>query len=575
MSKNNLSENLNPLVSPSLKSWGKAPEEFICNDAVINCGWGRLIFAHSFSSNTDIAKILKEEKKGTRDLAIYSRHPHVVVAKAPQDLFIDPSFTYRLLLSSVPEELAANYYIEPLNKDRDIDEINRIYQVNSMVRVQKSFFKEYYDEGHIIYWVAKENKTDKILGVAMGIDHKKAFSDLENGSSLWALAVDPQATHPGIGIQLVKHVAAYFKKQERKFMDVSVLHTNQEAISLYESMGFEQVPVYCVKNKNAINESLFVSKDPQYEELNSYAMIIINEARRRGIKVNILDAKDNYFKLSYGGRVVACRESLSEMTSAVAMSICANKSATNRFLGLAGLAVPEQTIAAKKHDNLAFLQKHKELVVKPLVGEQGNGITMNVRTSLELEGAIKLASAIEDEVILEQMVHGEDVRILVINYQVVAAAVRQPPHVIGTGKHTILDLVKKQSRRRQKATQGESKIPIDSELERTIAEAGYKLSDVLPMGHNLMVRRAANLHMGAVMKDVTDMLHPSVEDAAVQAAKILNIPVVGFDFIMPDVFAEDYYIIEANERPGLANHDPQPTAERFVDMLFPQSMKAV
>jgi hypothetical protein len=30
--------------------------------------------------------------------------------------------------------------------------------------------------------------------------------------------------------------------------------------------------------------------------------------------------------------------------------------------------------------------------------------------------------------------------------------------------------------------------------------------------------------------------------------------------------------IEANERPGLANHEPQPTAERFVDLLFPMSV---
>jgi hypothetical protein len=29
--------------------------------------------------------------------------------------------------------------------------------------------------------------------------------------------------------------------------------------------------------------------------------------------------------------------------------------------------------------------------------------------------------------------------------------------------------------------------------------------------------------------------------------------------------------IEANERPGLANHEPQPTAQAFIDFLFPQN----
>mgnify|MGYP002033710737 CR=1 FL=1 len=50
--------------------------------------------------------------------------------------------------------------------------------------------------------------------------------------------------------------------------------------------------------------------------------------------------------------------------------------------------------------------------------------------------------------------------------------------------------------------------------------------------------------------------------------------VVGLDFMVPAADQPDYWIIEANERPGLANHEPQPTAERFVDLLFPQSMPA-
>lgn len=53
---------------------------------------------------------------------------------------------------------------------------------------------------------------------------------------------------------------------------------------------------------------------------------------------------------------------------------------------------------------------------------------------------------------------------------------------------------------------------------------------------------------------------------------MLGIPLVGFDFLVPDPAEDDYVIIEANERPGLANHEPQPTAERFVDMLFPHTV---
>jgi D-alanine-D-alanine ligase-like ATP-grasp enzyme len=60
-------------------------------------------------------------------------------------------------------------------------------------------------------------------------------------------------------------------------------------------------------------------------------------------------------------------------------------------------------------------------------------------------------------------------------------------------------------------------------------------------------------------------------DAAIAGAKALDIPLVGFDFLVPSVTKPDYVVIEANERPGLANHEPQPTAERFVDLLFPNT----
>jgi hypothetical protein len=53
------------------------------------------------------------------------------------------------------------------------------------------------------------------------------------------------------------------------------------------------------------------------------------------------------------------------------------------------------------------------------------------------------------------------------------------------------------------------------------------------------------------------------------AAQVLDIPVVGLDLMVPQVDAPEFYFIEANERPGLANHEPQPTAARFVDLLFP------
>jgi D-alanine-D-alanine ligase-like ATP-grasp enzyme len=85
------------------------------------------------------------------------------------------------------------------------------------------------------------------------------------------------------------------------------------------------------------------------------------------------------------------------------------------------------------------------------------------------------------------------------------------------------------------------------------------------------VRRTANLHTGGTIEDVTPRLHPEIAAAALRAAEALGIPVTGLDFLVPDVEGADYVFIEANERPGLANHEPQPVVERFVDLLFPET----
>lgn len=97
------------------------------------------------------------------------------------------------------------------------------------------------------------------------------------------------------------------------------------------------------------------------------------------------------------------------------------------------------------------------------------------------------------------------------------------------------------------------------------------MDDVLPRGTRLRVRRTANLHTGGTLHDVTAELGPAIAASALKAARAIDIPVAGMDFIVTDPAGDYHVFIEANERPGLANHEPQPTAERFVDLLFPLS----
>ncbi len=567
-------EIFDPEASPSLKSWGE-PTAFKKQDVAIECGWGRLLFAHTFQDHDQIVDLMSREDENARDLALYVRDPQVIIAKAPQNLFIDPSYTFRLALDSYKplKKAAGAFSVRLINVQKDVESINRIYQMHNMVPVDPDFAVNTYQGTDIKYWVCVEDDTKDIIGVSMGVDHKLAFNDPENGSSLWSVAVDPQAKHAGIGLEMIQHIAHFYQQQGRAFLDLSVMHNNEGAISLYKKLGFVQVPVFCIKNKNPVNEKLFTAPEPE-KELNPYAMIIINEARRRGIRVNILDEIDNYFELSKGGTSIVCNETLTQLTSSIAMSRCQNKNITTRVLHEAGLNVPKQHLVSTPSQNHAFLKQHGNIVVKPSVGEQGSGITVNVKTKNELETAIIDAQEVSRGGILEQMVEGQDLRVVVIGFEVIAAAYRKPPYIVGDGKQSIQRLIQKLSRRRSQATNGISKIRIDKKLKREIHNRGYVLEDILPKGEELRVRREPNLHFGGTLHDVTDILHPAIKKAAEDAARALDVPVAGVDMIVQSAETAEYFVIGVNERPGLAHHEPQPTAERFIDFLFPQSIAA-
>lgn len=543
-------------------------------DAMVDCGWGRLIFAQTFTDQGRIAEVLREERPGKRDIAFYLREPHVTLSMAPQDLFLDPSHSFRLWLDRYQPspKRPHGFRVRLLNRQSDAEAVQTLYAKRHMVAPGADFVWDQRKSRTLTYLVAEGTTEGKIVGVVTGVDHFEAFGDPEKGASLWALAVDPQATSPGIGEALVRHLAEYFQARGRAYLDLSVMHDNAQAIRLYERLGFERVPVFALKNKNAYNEPLFVGESPE-AALNPYATIIVNEARRRGIAVEVVDAEAGYFRLTFGARSILCRESLSELTHAVAMSRCDDKQVTHRVVAAAGLRVPAQVRADGLDQCAAFLEQHGRVVVKPARGEQGRGITVDVRDADTLERAIADARQVSEDVVLEEFAPGADLRVIVIDFRVVAAAVRRPPKVIGTGLHPISELIAKQSRRRAAATGGESRIPVDAETERCVREAGYGLDDVLPSGEVLEVRRTANLHTGGTIEDVTEHLHPDLRLAAERAARAIDIPVTGLDFIVPDVAGPDYVFIEANERPGLANHEPRPTAERFVDLLFPQTVK--
>lgn len=547
------------------------------SDVVQDLGWGRLVFGQTFSDTDEFGNALRAEGSGRRDIGMYLDAPHVFVALHPHEFFIDPSFTYRLVFAEPGDYQPADVAgvsVRFVESADDCAAINQIYVQCRMVPADvELMWTNSQDEPHMIYLVAVDDDTGAVVGTVTGIDHAQLFDDPDNGSSLWCLAVDPTLSRPGVGGLLVRSLVEEFQRRARAQMDLSVLHDNAGAIALYERMGFERVPALGIKRKNAINEKLFapVQEQEGLAELNPYARIIADEAVMRGITVEVLDGKGGYLRLTHGGTSVVTRESLSELTNAVAMSRCDDKRVARRVVSEAGIRVPRGRTASFTDDDYAFMADAGSVVVKPARGEQGAGITVGVDSNDDLDRAVAWAAKHCPDVLIEERCEGEDLRLVVINSHVIAAAVRRPPEVIGSGEHTVRQLVEAQSRRRSAATHGESVIPVDDLTEETVRDAGWALDDVLPVNVRLVVRRTANLHTGGTIRDVTDELNPTLARVAVEAADAIGIPVTGIDLMVPSVEGDEYVFIEANERPGLANHEPRPTAQAFVDLLFPRT----
>ncbi|TNM60177.1 N-acetylglutaminylglutamine synthetase [Streptomyces sp. NP160] len=564
------------------------PRHGVDPDVVLDMGWGRLVFGSTFSEPGGVLDALRDEASGKRDIACYVPDPQVLVGTSPHELFVDPSYTYRLDLHTYRQRRDAvrDVEVRTVQAREELEQVNRIYATARMVEADVDTMWANQRTRTFTHLVALDQRRaagdgsgpPRVVGTVTGVDHVLAFGDPEGGASLWCLAVDPDAAPPGTGEALVRRLAERYAARGRAHLDLSVLHSNTGAIALYRKLGFSPTPAVCVKRKNPINQALYSPTPAGLDGVNPYARIVADEALRRGLRVEVTDAPSGELRISSGARSVLTRESLSELTSAVAMSRCDDKRVTARLLAGAGLAVPRaaETTGTDEDDLRAareLLAATGDVVVKPARGEQGRGITVGVTDDDALVAAVRRALAFCPDVVVEERVAGEDLRVVVIDHEVVAAAVRRPAQVVGTGRDSIAELVRRHSRRRAQATGGESTIPLDETTEAVVADAGFRMADVLPRGEVLVVRRTANLHTGGTIDDVTDRLHPVVAEAARRASRVIGIPVTGLDFLVPDVEGDEYVIIEANERPGLANHEPQPTAERFVDLLFPETRR--
>lgn len=309
---------------------------------------------------------------------------------------------------------------------------------------------------------------------------------------------------------------------------------------------------------------------------------VVEAARARGIPVRRL-SDGSLVQLGYGRQRKLLSATITANTSAVSVDIACDKGLTKQLLQDAGIAVPAGGIAASLEEALAwFADIGSPVALKPWNGNQGRGVSLDLRTAAEVTKAYELARTHSDKVIVETFVAGRNLRLLVIDGELAAASERLPAQVVGDGAQTIGQLIDTLNRQPERGIGHEkplTQITLDHYVVTALARQHLTLDDVPDAGVHVAVRETANLSTGGEAVDITEKLHPSYLQLAKRAARIVGLDVCGIDLVVTDPQAPfdpaHCAVIEVNAAPGIRMHEhpshgqPRHVGEQIVNMLFP------
>jgi cyanophycin synthetase len=310
---------------------------------------------------------------------------------------------------------------------------------------------------------------------------------------------------------------------------------------------------------------------------------IVEEAASRGIPWIRLN-KYSLCQLGYGSNQKRIQATVTSETSSIGVEIACDKEDTKFLLAQAEVPCPRGEIISRE-SSLADACKYVRfpLVVKPVDGNHGRGITVNINTYEEALEAFHAAKKVSQKVIIEKYITGSDYRLLVINHKLVAAAKRSPAHVIGDGKSTIKELVDKVNEDPRRGFGHENvltMITLNDLTKTIIAAKGYTEETIIAAGEKLILKDTANLSTGGTAEDVTDIVHPANVDMCERISKIIDLDICGIDIMSTDIShplsETGGAVLEVNAGPGFRMHLaptsglPRNVAAPVVDKLFPK-----
>ena len=307
---------------------------------------------------------------------------------------------------------------------------------------------------------------------------------------------------------------------------------------------------------------------------------IVDAATIRGIPSIRLN-EGNLVQLGYGIRSRRIWTAETDHTSAIAEGVSRNKDLTKRLLQSCGIPVPEGYLVETADQAWQAAQDiGGPVVVKPLDGNHGRGVSTDLKNREEVVAAFELAAAEGSDVLVERFIPGHEHRLLVVGRRLIAAACGELAFVTGDGRSSVVELIDQQlnSDPRRGTTEEfplnlillEDDPAVRLELERQ----GLDGMSVPEAGRQVLIQRNGN-----VANDVTERVHPSIAAAATLAAKVVGLDIAGIDLVAEDISRpldeQGGAIVEVNAGPGLLMHlkpargNPQPVGEAIADHLFP------
>jgi cyanophycin synthetase len=212
---------------------------------------------------------------------------------------------------------------------------------------------------------------------------------------------------------------------------------------------------------------------------------ILEACSARGIPVQRLGTGSTLYQLGYGRFSRRIQAAMSDHTSCIGVDIAGDKQLTRQLLSEAGVPVPFGIMIRSEEELLgAFREWGQCCVIKPCQGNQGKGVSLNLKNESDILAAFRLAQVYDSEVIIEEYVKGNNYRLLIIGDQLAAAAKRVPPAVTAMG----FQLLKSWSKRKQDPQRGDghenylTKIPLDSVAVMDLYRQGLTLSDIPKLG---------------------------------------------------------------------------------------------